>query len=121
MGTRVGMNVTAYQEKEKNEETRTGKRRTGEERKQATDFNEAVCCPSAVVQGAAERKNDWGVPGITGTSRRPTAISTQSKQGRGPHHHVEAVVIGAGGCPSHSQIGRKNITLWLALWRSFLP
>ena len=49
------MNVTAHQEKEENEETKKGKRRTGEERKrkQATDFKEAVCCPSAVGQGAA--------------------------------------------------------------------
>ena len=49
------MNVTAHQEKGKNEETKTGKRRAGGERKQATDFKEAVCCPSAVVQGTAER------------------------------------------------------------------
>ena len=49
------MNVTAYQEKEKNEETKKGKRRAGEKRKrkQATDFEEAVRCPSAVVQGRA--------------------------------------------------------------------
>ena len=49
------MNVIAHQEKEKNEETRKGKRRAGEkkQRKQATDFEEAVCCPTAVVQGAA--------------------------------------------------------------------
>ena len=49
------MNVTVHQEKEKNEETKTGKRRAGKEgkRKQATDFEEAVCCPSAVVQGSA--------------------------------------------------------------------
>ena len=47
------MNVTAHQEEE-NEETKKGKRGTGERkmRKQATDFKEAVCCPSAVVQGA---------------------------------------------------------------------
>ena len=52
---RVGMNVTAHQEKEKNEETKKGKRRAGEKkkRKQATDFEEAVCCPSAVIQEAA--------------------------------------------------------------------
>ena len=43
------MNVTADQEKEKNEEAKTGRRRKGEERKQATDFKEAVCCPTAVV------------------------------------------------------------------------
>ena len=47
------MNVTAYQEKEKNEETKKGKRGAGEKRKQATDFKEVVCCSSAVVQGAA--------------------------------------------------------------------
>ena len=53
--TRVWMNVTAHQEKEKNKETKTGKRRAGKKEriKQATDFKEAVCCSSAVVQGAA--------------------------------------------------------------------
>ena len=51
-----------------------------------------MCCPSAVVQGAAERKNEWGVPGVTGTSGRPTTISTQPIRGGGPHHHVEAAV-----------------------------
>ena len=36
-------------------ETKKGKRRTGEEKKikLATDYEEAVCCPTAVVQGAA--------------------------------------------------------------------
>ena len=48
------MNVAAHQEKEKNE--KTGKRKTGEERRQA-DFEEAACYPSAVVQGTARRKN----------------------------------------------------------------
>ena len=33
-----------------------GKRKAGEERRQA-DFKEAVCYPSAVVQGAAQQKN----------------------------------------------------------------
>ena len=49
------MNVTAHQEKKKNEETKKGKSRAGEKKKwkQATDFEDAVCCPSAVVQGAA--------------------------------------------------------------------
>ena len=51
------MNVTAYQEKEKNENTRTGKRKAGEERIQATDFKEAVCCPSSLVPEAAQEKN----------------------------------------------------------------
>ena len=49
------MNVTTHQEKKKNEETKTAKRRAGEKRKrkQATDFKEAVYCPSLVVQEAA--------------------------------------------------------------------
>ena len=47
------MNITAHQEKEENEETKKGKRGAVEKRKQATDFKKAVCCPSAVVQGAA--------------------------------------------------------------------
>ena len=48
------MNVAAHQEKEKDE--KTGKRKEGEERKQA-NFKEAACYPSAVVQRAARRKN----------------------------------------------------------------
>ena len=49
------MNVTTHQEKKKNEETKTGKSRAGEKkkRKQVTALVDAVCCPSAVVQGAA--------------------------------------------------------------------
>ena len=48
------MNVTAHQEK-KNEKTKKGKSRAGEKkkRKQATDFEEALCCPFAVVQEEA--------------------------------------------------------------------
>ena len=51
------MNVAAHQMKEKNEETKTGKRRV-EERRHAVKFKEAVCCSSAVVQGAARRRNE---------------------------------------------------------------
>ena len=51
------MNVAAHQEKEKNKETKTSKRKAGEERRQATDFKEAACCPCAVVKEAARRKN----------------------------------------------------------------
>ena len=51
------MNVTAHQDKEKNGETKKGKIGAVEikekKRKQATDFEEAVCCPSAVVHEAA--------------------------------------------------------------------
>ena len=52
-GTLVGMNVTAYQKKEKTEEMKTGKRKAGEGRRQATDFKEAASWTYAVVQGAA--------------------------------------------------------------------
>ena len=48
------MNVAAHQDKEKNE--KTVKRRAGVKRRLA-NFKEAACCPSAVVQGAAWRKN----------------------------------------------------------------
>ena len=47
------MNVATHQDIEKNE--KTGKRKA-EERKQA-DLKEAVCYPSAIVQGAARQKN----------------------------------------------------------------
>ena len=50
------MNVVAHQDKQKNE--KTGKRKAGEERRQA-DFIEAACYPSAVVQGAAQQKNGF--------------------------------------------------------------
>ena len=46
--SRVGMNVTAHEEKNKNEETKTGMKKAGEGRRQATNFREAVC-PSVVV------------------------------------------------------------------------
>ena len=49
------MNVTAYQEKKKNDQT--DKKKAGKERKQATNFKKAVCCPFAVVQRAAWRKD----------------------------------------------------------------
>ena len=47
------MKVTAHQEKEENEETKKGRQK---EKKQATNFKEAVCCPSAVVQGQHSKK-----------------------------------------------------------------
>ena len=59
------MNVTAHQEKKKNVETKKGKRRAGEKkkRKQATNFKEAVSCPSAVVQGQHSEKMKGSVRG----------------------------------------------------------
>ena len=46
------MNVAAHQEKNE----KTGKRKAGEERRQA-DFKEAACYPSAVVQAASRQRN----------------------------------------------------------------
>ena len=54
--TRVWMNVTAHQEKKKNKETKTGRRRAGEKRKQATDFKEAVCCLLPSFRGQHSEK-----------------------------------------------------------------
>ena len=48
------MNVATHQEKEKNE--KTVKRKAGVEKRQA-NFKEAACYRSAVIQGAAWRKN----------------------------------------------------------------
>ena len=57
------MNVTAHQEKKKNEKTKTGMKKAGEGKRQATNFSEKVHCPSAVVQGAARRKYKGECPG----------------------------------------------------------
>ena len=77
------MNVTAHQEKKKNEGTRMSKRKAGEERRQATDFNEAVCYPSAVVQGVARQKNEWGVPGVTGVLGKANSHFDPTQTGSG--------------------------------------
>ena len=62
------MNVTTHQEKKKNEEVKMGMKKAGERRRQATNFREAVRCPSAVVQQAAWQKNgSRGVFGVTAT------------------------------------------------------
>ena len=51
-GTKVRMNVADHQEKNQ----KTGKRKAGEERRQAIDFKEAACCLSEVVQGGCTAK-----------------------------------------------------------------
>ena len=48
------MNVATHQDKEKNE--KRVKRKAGVKRRQA-NFTETACYPTAVVQGAARRKN----------------------------------------------------------------
>ena len=50
-----------------------GKTKAGEERKQATDYKEIDCCPSADLQRAARRKMVCmrRVLGMTGTLGKP--------------------------------------------------
>ena len=76
------MNVAAHQEKEKNEKSKTGKR---EERKQATDFKEAACRPSAVVYGTARQKMVCvrGVPRVTGTLGKANNHFDPTRMGSG--------------------------------------
>ena len=52
------MNVAVHQEKENNDKTKVDKRKAGERSRQATDLKKTACCPSAVVHGALQRKND---------------------------------------------------------------
>ena len=88
------MNFFAYQKMEKNEETKTGKRKAGEGRKQATDFKEAGCSPSAAVQEHHGEKMVCarGVTGVTGTLGKANIHFNPAQWGRGPHHHVETAV-----------------------------
>ena len=84
-GLRVKMNLVAHQEKEKNEETKTVKRKAGEEKRQTTDFEEAACCPSAVVQGAAREKTACArrVSGVTGTLGKTNSNFDPTQTGLG--------------------------------------
>ena len=55
-----------------------------EGRRQAIDFREAVCYPSAVVQGTARRKNgSRGVPGVTGTLGKANSHFDPTQKGSG--------------------------------------
>ena len=83
------MNVAAHQEKEKNE--KTGKRKAGEDRPILKRLRATLLRSFRGLHGE-KMLRVRGVPGITGTLKRPTAILTQPKRGWGPHHHVEAAV-----------------------------
>ena len=85
------MSVGAYQEKEK-----TGKRKIGEQRRQA-DFKEAACYPSAVVQRLHGEKMVCvrGVPGVTGTLGKANSHFNPTQTGLGPHHALRRLLIGA--------------------------
>ena len=75
------MNVVAHQEK-RNE--KMGKKKAGEERKQA-DFKETACYPSVVVQRAARRKMVCVrvVPEVTGTLGKTNSHFNPTQTGLG--------------------------------------
>ena len=77
---RIRMNGAAHQEKE----TKTGKKKA-EEREEATDYKEAVCCPPAVVQGQHGEKMICarGVPGVTGTLGKANSHFDPTQTGSG--------------------------------------
>ena len=80
---RIRMNVAAHQEKEKNEST--SKREAGEERKQATNFNQSAWCSFAVIQGIARLKMVCvrGVPGVTWTLGKANSHFSPTQMGSG--------------------------------------
>ena len=72
-----------------------GKRKAGEERRQATDFKVAVCCPSAIVQGGQHGERMVCVTvvlGVTWTLGKANSHFDPHQTGRGPQHHVEVAV-----------------------------
>ena len=76
------MNIATHQEKEKNE--KTGKRKAGEERRQA-NFTEAACYPSADVQGQHGEKIVCvrGVPRVTGNLGKANSHFNPTQTGLG--------------------------------------
>ena len=76
------MNIAAHQEKEKNK--KAGKRKAGEERRQA-DYKEAASYPFAVVQGAACQKMVCvsGVPRVSGTLGKANSHFNPTQMGLG--------------------------------------
>ena len=85
------MNVVVHQDKKNNE--KIGKK-SAEESRQETDFKEAKCCPSVVIQGQHGEKMVCAreVPRVTGTLGRANSHFDPTKRGWGRHHHVEAAV-----------------------------
>ena len=99
---------------------RTGKRKAGEGRRQVTDFEETVCCPSAIVQRAAWQKMVCA-RGVSGVMDPRKAISTNPNGVRG-RTTTWRLLIGAEGIPSVSKV-YQLVTHWLVLgdfWKFFL-
>ena len=70
--------------------------RVGQERRKSKNRRPILKMLCAALlrsfRGQHSEKMNGECPGKLGPSGRPTAISTQPKRGRGPHHHVEAAV-----------------------------
>ena len=82
------MNVFAYQEENK----RICKKGAGEKKERQTISERDRVLSFCGRSECSMVKNDWlrGVPGVTETFRKATAISTHSKWCQRLHHHVEA-------------------------------
>ena len=82
------MNVTAHQEKEKNEETKKGKRRAGEKKKEKTDnrFRTSFLLPFCGRSGSSKAKKLREVRGVTGTLEKANSHfdPTQKWSGTAP-------------------------------------
>ena len=72
---RVGMNVTAHQEKEENEETKKGKRGAGENKR---PILKKLC--AALLRSF---RGQHSVPGVTGTLGKATSHFDQTQTGSG--------------------------------------
>ena len=91
-GARVGINVTAHQEKEKNKETTTGKKRAGEKENSRPILRKLRAALLRSFRGQHCEKIKGSARGNWAPREVQPAISTQPKRGGGPHHHVEAAV-----------------------------
>ena len=86
------MNVAAHQEKEKNENTKMGKRKAGENRRLILKKLRAVLLRSFRGQHGKKMVCVRGVSGVTGTLGKANSHFDSTKRGWGPHHHVEVAV-----------------------------
>ena len=76
------MHVAAHQEKEENEETKTGNRNAGEERNQAINDKDAAWCPSAGQHGE-KMVCARGVPKVAGTFGKANSHFDPTQTGSG--------------------------------------
>ena len=83
------MNVATHQEKEKNEKTVNGK--AGEDRP-ILKWLRATLLRSFRGLHGKKMVCVRGVPWVTGTLGKANSHFDPTQTGRGPHHHVEAVV-----------------------------